>query len=143
MIRPGHSGDAPRNLEIWRGAVDATHDFLSPEHRAEIEVMVAGWLPIADLWVLVDEADRPLGFMALSDTHVDALFVDAALHGQGLGRRLISHARSLHDRLSLDVNEQNPGAVGFYERMGFERTGRSPTDDQGRPYPLVHMASGG
>ncbi|KQY80406.1 acetyltransferase [Brevundimonas sp. Root1423] len=140
MIRPSRPGDAARNLEIWRGAVDATHDFLSPQHRSEIDATVAGWLPTAELQVLVDGADRPLGFMALSGDHVDALFVDPALHGRGLGRTLIAHARSLHDSLSLDVNEQNPRAVGFYERLGFERTGRSPIDDQGRPYPLVHMA---
>jgi len=140
MIRLSTPQDAARNLEIWRAAVDATHDFLSPQHRAEIDGIVAGWLPTAALWVLVDEADRSLGFMALSGAHVDALFIDPMLHGRGLGRALITHARSLHDGLTLDVNEQNSPAVGFYERLGFKRTGRSPTDGQGRPYPLVHMA---
>jgi putative acetyltransferase len=24
--------------------------------------------------------------------------------------------------------------------MGFRRTGRSPRDGQGRPYPLIHLA---
>jgi len=39
----------------------------------------------------------------------------------------------------VDVNEQNDQAVGFYRKMGFTETGRSPTDDDGRPYPLLHM----
>jgi putative acetyltransferase len=30
--------------------------------------------------------------------------------------------------------------VGFYERLGFKRIGRSPLDDAGRPYPLLHLA---
>ena len=39
----------------------------------------------------------------------------------------------------LDVNEQNPEAIAFYTRRGFEVIGRSETDDAGRPYPLLHM----
>jgi putative acetyltransferase len=37
------------------------------------------------------------------------------------------------------VNEQNRSALAFYEHLGFERTGRSPVDGQGRPYPLIHL----
>jgi putative acetyltransferase len=41
--------------------------------------------------------------------------------------------------LTVDVNEQNPAAVGFYEAVGFVVVGRSPLDDAGRPFPLLHM----
>lgn len=41
---------------------------------------------------------------------------------------------------TVDVNEQNTQAVGFYARAGFTVTGRSPVDDEGRPYPLLHLA---
>ena len=40
---------------------------------------------------------------------------------------------------TLDVNEQNPQAIGFYEHEGFVVEGRSATDDAGRPFPLLHM----
>lgn len=140
MIRPGVPGDAPRNLAIWRAAVAATHDFLSPEHLASIDALVAAWLPTADLWVHAGTDGSPQGFIALGGAHVDALFVDPAVHGRGVGRALVLHARRLHGALTVDVNEQNPAAVGFYRRLGFELTGRSPVDGQGRPYPLLHMA---
>ena len=39
----------------------------------------------------------------------------------------------------MDVNEQNSAARGFYEACGFAVEGRSELDDQGRPYPLLHM----
>ncbi|HYC97384.1 acetyltransferase [Brevundimonas sp.] len=139
MIRLGTARDALRNLEIWRRAVAATHDFLSPGDLARIDALVADWLPGAEPWVYVDQTDGPLGFTALTGAHVDALFVDPARHGAGVGRALMAHARRLHGRLTVDVNEQNSRAVGFYERLGFERTGRSPTDGQGMPYPLLHM----
>ena len=40
---------------------------------------------------------------------------------------------------SVDVNEQNPQAVGFYLRMGFAVVGRSETDDADRPFPILHL----
>ena len=139
MIRPGRAGDAARNLEIWRAAVAATHDFLAPADLDRIDAMVSDWLAHTRPWVWVDRTDSPRGFMALTSAHIDALFVDPVHHGVGVGRALIAHARALHGRLTVDVNEQNSLAVGFYERLGFERTGRSPTDDQGMPYPLLHL----
>lgn len=140
MIRPSVPEDALRNLAIWRAAVAATHDFLSPDDLASIDALVAAWLPTADLWVHAAPDGAPQGFMALSGAHVDALFVDPAVHGRGVGRALVMHARMRHGALTVDVNEQNPRALGFYRRLGFEPTGRSPLDGQGRPYPLLHMA---
>ena len=45
-------------------------------------------------------------------------------------------AMSAHE---LDVNEQNPQALAFYQRMGFQVVGRSAVDGQGNPFPLLHM----
>lgn len=139
MIRLPTPADAPRNLQIWRDAVHATHDFLSPEDLIAIDALVTEHLPAMVSFVKVDEADQPMGFLAMTGAHVDALFVDPAVHGGGIGRALMDHARSLAPVLTVDVNEQNPRAIGFYERLGFERIGRSETDDQGRPYPLLHL----
>ena len=44
-----------------------------------------------------------------------------------------------HYAEQLDVNEQNPQAVGFYFKQGFEVIGRSEVDGMGQPYPLLHM----
>ncbi|TMD66902.1 MAG: GNAT family N-acetyltransferase [Chloroflexi bacterium] len=40
---------------------------------------------------------------------------------------------------TVDVNEQNDQALGFYLRMGFVVVGRSELDSNGKPYPLLHM----
>jgi putative acetyltransferase len=142
-IRPSRPGDGHRALEIWRDAVDATHDFLSPRDRRMIGHEVAIFLPRAPLWIAADPAGRPIGFMLLSDTHMEALFVDPAHHGEGVGRALVEHALALHPALTADVNEQNGRAVGFYERLGFVRIGRSDFDGEKRPYPLIHLRHGG
>ncbi|MDF3981636.1 acetyltransferase [Luteibacter sp. PPL201] len=139
-IRLSRPDDGDRVVAIWRAAVDATHDFLTPDDRLAIDAMVCGFLPQATLWLAVDAQDRPLAFMLIDDGHMEALFVDPVYRGQGLGATLVRHGLTLHPRMTTDVNEQNAQAVGFYERMGFVRTGRSPLDGQGRPYPLIHLA---
>jgi hypothetical protein len=40
---------------------------------------------------------------------------------------------------TVDVNEQNPQAVGFYLHIGCEVVGRSELDGMGKPYPLLHL----
>lgn len=141
-IRRSRADEGERVIAIWRGAVDATHDFLLPADRAALDELICGFLPAAPLWVAVDGDDRPLAFMLIEEAHMEALFVDPACRGMGLGAALVRHGLSLHPRMTTDVNEQNPQAIGFYERMGFRRTGRSPLDGQGRPYPLIHLRHG-
>lgn len=138
-IRPSRPDDADRVVDIWRRAVDATHDFLNAEDRSALDDLVRAHLPGAPLTLAVDADDRALAFMAIGDGHMEALFVDPAQHGRGIGSALVRHGLARHPRLTTDVNEQNAGALRFYERMGFRRIGRSPTDRDGRPYPLVHL----
>ena len=69
---------------------------------------------------------------------LEMLFVRAEMRGQGVGSALVR--RALDEGVTrVDVNEQNPLALGFYQRMGFAVTGRSALDGQGRPFPLLHM----
>ena len=138
-IRRSRHDEGKKLIAIWRRSVDATHDFLSKEYRAELEDLVSAFLPEAPLWVAVTEKDEPVAFMLLTGEHMDALFVDPTVRGCGVGKLLIEHALTLAPKLTTNVNEQNEQAVGFYEKMGFKVTGRSETDDLGKPYPLLHL----
>ena len=139
-VRPGTAADVPRALEIWRCAVDATHGFLSPEDRAEIDRMVAEeFLPAADLWLVDDAEGRAVGFLAMVGDLINALFVDPQVHGQGYGSRLLDHALTLVPQARVDASEQADNALAFYLARGFKVVGRSETDGGGRPYPLIHL----
>ncbi|MGF7055380.1 putative acetyltransferase [Bosea sp. OAE752] len=143
IIRPSCPSDGERAIEIWRRAVDATHGFLTPEDRLAIDELVCSFLPEAPLWLAVDSDDHALAFMLVDDGHMEALFVDPAYRGSGIGAALVRHGLRLHPKMTTDVNEQNGQAVGFYEKFGFRRTGRSALDRQGRPYPIIHLEYGG
>jgi len=71
IIRRSRPSDGTRIIEIWRSAVDATHDFLSPEDRLAIDEMICGFLPQAPLWLMVDAFDYPLAFMLIDDAHME------------------------------------------------------------------------
>lgn len=138
-LRTSTNQDLTRILDIWRSAVDATHDFLTRKDRVSIEAEVVSFFPQVNFVLATDEADVPQGFMFLHDGHLEALFVAPEKHGMGIGTMLIGSALRDYPDLTTDVNEQNQSALGFYEQKGFERTGRSPVDAQGRPYPLIHL----
>lgn len=138
-IRRSRHDEGKKLIAIWRRSVDATHDFLSKEYRAELEDLVSAFLPEAPLWVAVTEKDEPVALMLLTGEHMDALFVDPTVRGCGVGKLLIDHALTLAPKLTTNVNEQNEQAVGFYKKMGFKVTGRSETDDLGKPYPLLNL----
>ena len=142
VIRPARPADRPPLLELWERSVRATHDFLTEQDIVSLRPRVAEVLASDALewWVLADEADRPAGFMGYHDDTVDALFIDPDHRGRGGGGELIAHAAGrATGPLSVEVNEQNPAACGFYESQGFEVIGRSPTDSEGRPFPLLRM----
>ncbi len=132
-LRTSTRADGQRVVSIWSDAVDATHHFLSADDRVAIGREVAAFLPDLPLILAVDEADLAIGFMALSEGQIDALFVDPAHHGMGIGRALVEHAGETFPTLSVDVNEQNGRALSFYQRLGFSEIGRSSVDGQGRP----------
>jgi len=139
-IRISRLSETSEIIQIWKNSVDATHDFLTAHDRQEIEKEVVSFFSQTPVWVATNQEDQPLGFMFLHEGHLEALFVDASARGLGVGKRLISYALDLHPDLRVDVNEQNQQAVGFYQHMGFQVSGRSGQDNQGRPYPLLHLS---
>lgn len=77
--------------------------------------------------------------MGIENHKVEMLFLDPKSRGKGLGKKYIKTALDKFDVKLLDVNEDNPQAVAFYEHMGFVVFERSDRDDQGKPYPILHM----
>lgn len=141
-LRPKTAEDVPALFEIWKAAVRATHAFLSEPDFAEYCVQLEQlYLPLAELEV-VEEDGAIVGFLGMSQSKVDSLFLDPARHGRGIGRGVMEIVFTRHLQVTLDVNEQNYSARAFYQRLGFRQIGRADVDDAGKPYPILHLARG-
>ena len=87
----------------------------------------------------VDCQSELVGFMGMNGHEIDSLFIEPASRGYGLGRAFIEQASAKSPHLEVGVNAQNSQAVAFYEAVGFTAYASSPTDDDGRPYPILRM----
>jgi putative acetyltransferase len=142
QIRRARSAEIPALIDVWERSVRATHDFLNDDDIGALRPLVEAALDddALELWVLTEPGDQPVGFMGLAGDDISALFLEPDWRGQGGGSRLVAHAQALRGGdLTVDINEQNHAAVGFYHALGFVVIGRSPLDDGERPFPLLHM----
>lgn len=141
-VRPARAVDREGLLELWERSVRATHDFLADSDVVALRPIVARELAGSSVewWVLAADDDAPIGFLGYTPDTIEGLFIDPERRGQGAGKLLVAHAQGLSGgALAVDVNEQNPAARGFYEALGFSVVGRSATDADGRPFPILHM----
>lgn len=129
-----------RLLEVWERSVKATHTFLSGGEVEAIKAYVPQALrEVPRLIVGEDERGVPIGFLGADGQRLEMLFLLPEARGKGLGRALLQYGMDRYGLRELAVNEQNPQARGFYERMGFHVYRRTETDEQGGPYPLLYM----
>ncbi len=146
MIRPATFSDVPALSELARRTwSDAFGEGVSPDDEAleldesRSEIYFAKTL--REKTILVAEEDGALlgyvqfGNVAIREVQVqpgdqglERLYVETAVQGRGLGRRLMDAALQ-HPRLAearrifLQVWDQNEPAVRLYESLGFHKVG--------------------
>ncbi|MEZ6939649.1 acetyltransferase [Aeromonas sp. S12(2024)] len=139
-IVPVSRADYPALIDLWEASVRATHHFLpEAEILALKPLILEHYFDAVTLHSARTEEGQITGFSGVYEGKLEMLFVAPEARGSGVGRWLVAHAISQCGVTQVDVNEQNEQAVGFYLKMGFTVTGRSPLDGQGKPYPLLHM----
>jgi putative acetyltransferase len=132
--------DFPQVIKVWEASVRATHDFVSEADINIFRPMVWAELPrIKNLLGIRGVSGQLAGFIGVVDEKIEMLFIDPEARGMGAGKRLLRYAIDVLNAKTLDVNEQNQQAVGFYLHMGFEVVGRSELDGMGKPYPILHL----
>ncbi|MGZ0149119.1 GNAT family N-acetyltransferase [Kribbella sp. WER1] len=135
-IRPD---EYDRAAELWEASVRATHDFVTEADLDVFRPLVrASFGAIAQLAGLREDG-RLIGFVGVEDGNVEMLFLDPSYRGRGGGSLLLRHAFTEFAATSVDVNEQNPQAIGFYEHHGFHVVSRTDHDSTGKPYPILHL----
>lgn len=123
-----HWGYEAALLELWRADLTFT-----PASIAEDEVWVA------------ERDGVPLGVVAVSIAgalaELEALWVDPAAMGEGIGRTLFARATSVARAggARLLVIASDPHAEGFYRRMGAAPAGRVAASPEGRWLPRLQL----
>lgn len=78
--------------------------------------------------------------MGIEGHRLEMLFIAKQARGKGLGTKLITYGIQTYGLNQLTINEQNPLAKRFYEKLGFTVYKRTDIDEQGNPFPLLYMA---
>ena len=132
--------DYPELLAVWENSVRATHDFITEDDIAFFKpIIIEQAFPNVTLKCIKDENKTILGSVGVHECKIEMLFILNAARGKGIGKALLNFAVEQLAANKVDVNEQNPLAVGFYQHMGFKVASRSPLDDMGKPFPILHM----
>ena len=93
---------------------------------------------IETLWIVQDSL-LSVGFMGVQERKIEMLFLHPDYFRKGLGKELVQRAFRELDVEYVDVNEQNPDALKFYEQMGFKVFKRNELDSEGNPFPILEM----
>lgn len=130
----------PELLAVWEDSIRATHDFISDDDIAVFKprLMEQGF-PEVTLRCVKGDNGAILGFIGVKDNKIQMLYVLNKVRGMGIGKALMAYAMQRLAANRVDVNEQNPAAVEFYESMGFKVIDRSDVDELGKPLPVLHM----
>ena len=127
--------------DVWEASVRATHDFLPDSYIQLLRGLVNDQYLDAVMLICCKDpvSKRITGFAGVATGKVEMLFIHPDHRGQGIGKCLLMFAINELNAERLDVNEQNPQAIGFYLKQGFEVIGRCENDGLGQPYPLLHL----
>lgn len=140
MIEEIEKKNYARLIEIWEASIRATHDFLPEKEIEPLKTLILDkYFDAVKLKCFKNSQNEITGFCGVADNKLEMLFVVPSAQGQGVGSALCQHAIEHQHVTKVDVNEQNIRAVVFYKKMGFSVFARSELDDQGRPYPILHM----
>jgi putative acetyltransferase len=102
-------------------------------------VIPRDYLPHLEVYVITENSESK-GFASVAQGNLEMLFIHNDMRGKGYGKTLYQFMKEKTGLTKVDVNEQNPQAIGFYEKMGFKKIGRSEKDASGKDYPLIHMS---
>lgn len=144
-IRPARPEDSPALTRVARAAKAHWG------YPAELMRLWKDELALTPEFVLAHpvfcavQGSKIAGFYALTgdgDTReLEHMWVDPECMGRGIGRLLLEHAveqarESGCRRLQI---ASDPGAEGFYRKLGAEPVGEVPSDPAGRTLPLLEL----
>lgn len=141
IISKAIEADFDQMIEVWESSVRATHGFLAEEDIVKLRSLIRNevfYINSIEIYVLKD-LDKVIGFVGTSDVTIQMLFISPNYFGKTVGRILLKYALENKKCTKVEVNEQNPRALRFYQKHGFQIKASSELDHQGNPFPILFM----
>ena len=133
MIRKNTENDLEKILDIWLNASIKAHDFVAAEFwQSQLKNMRNIYLPAAETYVYETDSGV-VGFYALHQDNLAAIFVAPECQGQGIGKQLLDHAKTRRRLLTLTVYKENQAGCQFYLSQGFSVLSEQLDDHTGQP----------
>lgn len=121
MIREYRNKDIERILDIWFSASLKAHDFIEGSFwESQVNNMRNLYIPSADIVYVYEKKNHVVGFYAMHENTLAALFVAPEFQRQGIGKALMLHAKSQKNNLELTVYKENESSCEFYLKQGFK-----------------------
>ncbi|PZC48044.1 MAG: putative acetyltransferase [Chloroflexi bacterium] len=119
-IREYRPEDLADVLSAWESGSRIAHPFLTEQFLDQERHNIPNlYLPNAETWV-AEGNGQVVGFIALIDNEVGAIFVKSEFHHLGVGRALMDKAQALRGALEVEVFRENQLGRKFYSSYGFE-----------------------
>ena len=127
-------------VALWEASVRATHHFIREEDIQYYKPLIRNeYLKSVSLYAIRVPENAIAGFMGISGSNLEMLFIHPDHFRKGFGKILLQHATVALKVSKVEVNEENTEALHFYQKFGFKVVGRSETDSAGKRYPLLHL----
>ena len=124
---------------VWNESVRPSHHFLSEPDIELIKPYVGMALREVGHLVGVYCGLQAKGIMGIQGDKVEMLFLSPECTGQGWGSIWVDRKIGSYGATNVDVNEQNDQASRFYLHKGFRTMSRDALDEQGNPFPILHL----
>jgi putative acetyltransferase len=139
-VHPVSTDDLPRIVDVWEASVRAEHDVVSEAYIEFFKPIVRDELVrLVELAAVRADDGAIVGFVAIADSRIEALFVHPGWRRMGIGRRLTQYAVTSRAATSVDLDEQNVAGIAFFRSVGFAIVGRSDIAGVGKAFPRVHL----
>ncbi|WP_282037367.1 GNAT family N-acetyltransferase [Saccharicrinis aurantiacus] len=118
-IRELKNKDIDAVVELWYNVSIQAHSFIPNDYwEKNKEAMASQYLPGSECYLAIIE-EKIVGFVAMVDNYLAAIFVQTNMQGSGIGKNLLDFIKSKRETIQLKVYKNNSTGIQFYKHQGF------------------------
>ncbi len=130
-IRKLETEDIKAVVDLWYQTSIVAHDFISADYwEKNKEAMAFEYLPNSETYLAI-EGETIVGFIAMMDSFLAAIFVDNKIQGKGIGKALLNFVKGTRKTIQLNVYKKNTKTVDFYKGQGFKIMSENEEEETG------------